>query len=337
MEPLTSTAAADAAPASARAVRPWLARVQPGLFGIALGTLGLAGTWLKMQPLIGEVARTIFSALLTAGATVLVIVFVLWMAKVVRHLDVVRQEWTHPVQGPLLALLPVSTLLLVTLLAPFEADGRVAATMVVLAALVLQFAIAWEVVALLSTGRMPADLVTPALYLPIVPGGLVGAMALAAIGYPGWAALLFGSGVGGWALLEARILHQLFAGPLPAPIRPTLGIEIAPAAVSTLAAATLWPQLPADALMVCLGVACGPVIAVLTRWRWWSDVPFSVGFWSFSFPVAALAAATIEAVRRGGWPEWVAWTAVGVASAIIGFLAVRTLLLLLRGRLLPPS
>ena len=322
---------------SAGAARPWLARIQPGLFGIALGLLGLSGAWLRMQPLIGEAARAAYAALLAAGTTVLVVVSLLWAAKVVRHFDVVRREWVHPVQGPLLALLPVSTLLAVTLLAPFEGDGRIVATAVVLVALAMQLAIAWEVVALLSTGRMPAELVTPALYLPIVPGGLVGAMALAAIGYPGWAALLFGSGIGGWALLEARILHQLFAGPLPAAIRPTLGIEMAPASVSTLAAATLWPQLPADALMICLGVACGPVIAVLTRWRWWTDVPFSVGFWSFSFPVAALAAAVVEAVRRGGWPTWVAWTAVTVASAIIGFLAVRTLWLLLRGRLLPPA
>jgi len=322
---------------AAPAARPWLARLQPGLFGIALGLLGLAGAWLRMRPLIGETARIAFSALLAAGTAVLVVVSVLWIGKAVRHFEVVRREWAHPVQGPLLALLPVSTLLAVTLLAPFEGDGRIVATVVVLAALAMQLAIAWEVVALLSTGRMPADLVTPALYLPIVPGGMVGGMALVAIGFPGWAGLLFGIGIGGWALLEARILHQLFAGPLPAPIRPTIGIELAPASISTLAAAALWPQLPADALMICLGVACGPIIAVLTRWRWWTDVPFSAGFWSFSFPVAALAASIVEAVRRGGWPLWVAWTAVAVASAIIGYLAIRTLWLLLRGRLLPPG
>jgi tellurite resistance protein len=329
--------ATDTSTNAAPAARPWLARLQPGLFGIALGLLGLAGAWLKMQPLIGETARTAYAALLAAGTAVLAVLFLLWLAKALRHFDVLRREWLHPVQGPLLALLPVSTLLAVTLLAPFEGDGRIVATAVVLAALAMQFAIAWEVVALLSTGRMPADLVTPALYLPIVPGGMVGGMALVAIGFPGWAGLLFGSGIGGWALLEARILHQLFAGPLPAPIRPTIGIELAPASISTLAAATLWPQLPADALMICLGVACGPVIAVLTRWRWWTDVPFSVGFWSFSFPTAAFAAAVVEAVRRGGWPTWVAWTAVAVASTVIGFLALRTLWLLVRGRLLPPA
>lgn len=60
-------------------------------------------------------------------------------------------------------------------------------------------------------------------------------------------------------------------------------------------------------------------------WRWWTEVTFSGGFWSFSFPVAAFAAATIEAVCRGGWATWVAWTAVGVASAVIRCLSVRTL------------
>jgi tellurite resistance protein len=337
MQPLTSTPSAAHALQAGATARPWLARLQPGLFGISLGTLGLAGAWLRMQPLVGEAARVAALALLAIGAGVLGVLFVLWLAKVVRHFDVVRQEWAHPVQGPLLALLPVSTLLAITLLAPYEGDARLVATAVALLALAMQLAIAWEVVALLSTGRMPADLVTPALYLPIVPGGLVGGMALVAVGFPGWAGLLFGSGVGGWALLEARILHRLFAGPLPAAIRPTLGIEMAPASVSTLAAATLWPQLPADVLMICLGVACAPVIAVLTRWRWWTDVPFSVGFWSFSFPVAALAGAVIEAVRRGGWPAWAAWSAVIAASAIIGFLAVRTAWLLVRGRLLPPG
>ena len=216
------------------AARPWLARLPPGLFGISLGLLGLAGAWRRMQPLIGEAAGVVFTALLVAGTAVLVVVFLLWIGKVVRHFDVVGREWVHPVQGPLLALLPVSTLLAVTLLAPDEGDLRLVATAVVLAALAMQLAIAWEVVALLSNGRMPAELVTPALYLPIVPGGLVGGMALAAVGFPGWAGLLFGSGT-------------------------------------------------------------------------------------------------------GGLPTWVAWSAVAAASAVIGFLAVRTVLLLVRGRLLPLS
>ena len=240
-------------------------------------------------------------------------------------------------QGALLALLPVSTLMAVAQVMPLWPEAVVVALPIALAALALMGAQAWQVVARLSTGRMPAELITPALYLPTVAGGFVGALALAAVGLSGWAALLFGMGAGAWALLEVRILHRLFAGPLPPALRPTLGIEMAPATVGTLALATLWPQLPSDALLVCLGVASGPVLAVLTRWRYWTDVPFSAGFWSFSFPLAAMAGATVEAVRRGGWPVPVAVLAVTLASAVIAFLALRTLMLLLRGKLLPPA
>jgi len=50
-----------------------------------------------------------------------------------------------------------------------------------------------------------------------------------------------------------------------------------------------------------------------------------------------MAAATVEAVRRGDWPATVAVLAVAIASGIIALLSLRTLQLLLRGKLLPPG
>jgi hypothetical protein len=59
--------------------------------------------------------------------------------------------------------------------------------------------------------------------------------------------------------------------------------------------------------------------------------------WSIAEPVgAALAGAVVEVVRRGDWPPLVGGIALAVASAVIAVLAVRTLALLARGRLLPP-
>ncbi len=325
-------------PAAAQApVRPALARVPPGLFGIALGTLGLAGAWQRLAPLAGPAAEGAALALLGCGLAILAVLTLVWVAKLARHSAVVANEWKHPVAGSLLALLPLSWLLAVALVVPREPAWRDPALWFTLALFVMQGALAWQVVSQLSTGRLPAELLSPALYLPIVGGGFVGAMALAALGLKGWAALLFGMGAGGWALLEVRILHRLFAGPLPPELRPTLGIEIAPAAVGTLAVSVVWPQLPGEFLMIGLGIASGPVFAVLTRWRWWTAVPFTAGFWSFSFPLAALAGSAVEAVRRAGWPVDVALAAVVIASAVIAYLAMRTVMLLFTGRLLPPK
>jgi len=235
-----------------------LARLHPGLFAIALGLLALDGAWSRLgQP---RPARL----LMLAGLLVLGLLSLLWLFKAARHWAQIKREFVHPVQGAQLALLPVSILLAVSQLAPLLPHWSSWLLGASLLALTLQGVIAWRIVSQLSTGQMPEELITPALYLPIVPGGLIGAMALDALQLHGFAMLLLGMSLGGWALLEMRILHRLFDGPLPLALRPTLGIEMAPAAVGALAACTLWPDLPADAVMVALGVASGPVLAVLT-------------------------------------------------------------------------
>ena len=50
-----------------------------------------------------------------------------------------------------------------------------------------------------------------------------------------------------------------------------------------------------------------------------------------------MAGTVVEAVRRGEWPSQVALGAVAIVSIVIAYLVVRTLSLLLRGRLLPPQ
>ena len=317
--------------------RPWLARLPPGLYAIVFGLLGLAGAWGRLAGFKLEHPAFVATALLHVATGLLELLLLLWVIRFVRHRGDVQKDFVHPVNGAMLSLISLTVLLAVALWLPRAPRYAEIAASVTFAALMLQGVIAWRVVSRVATSDMPADSVTPALYLPPVGGGLIGALALNALGSHGWAVLLFGMGVGAWALLEARVLNRLFSGPLPPPLRPTLGVEIAPAPVTMLVAATLWPALPADVLLIGLGVACAPLIAVLARWRWWTSVPFSAGFWSFSFPIAAFASVAVEAVRRGGWPIEVAYGAVLVATAVIGYLAVRTLALLFRGRLLPPG
>lgn len=323
--------------------RPWLARMPPGLFAIVFGLLGLAGAWRRVagfgvaSPDITNIAHIVATALLNVGTALLELLLLLLAIKFFRHRADVQKDFAHPVNGAMLSLPSLTVLLSVALWLPLYPAYLEIATSVTFAALMLQAVIVWRVVSRVATGDLAADVVTPALYLPPVGGGLIGALAANAVGAHGWAVLLFGMGVAAWALLEARVMNRLFAGPLPPPLRATIGVEIAPAPVTTLVAATLWPALPADVLLIGLGISCGPLLAVLARWRWWTNVPFSPGFWSFSFPVAAFASVVVEAVRRGGWPIEVAYGAAIIASALIGYLVVRTLALLYRGRLLPPG
>lgn len=311
----------------------WLARLPVGMFAISVGLFGLIGGWRRADAYGWPYAGEVVDFLVWPVSLIWIASLLLYAIKFKRHPQSVQREFRHPVHGSLQALLPLSILLAVI---QFNQPGQGIWLVVTLLALALNVMIAMRVVSVLATGRMPSNAVTPALYLPIVGGAVVGGMALASLHYPGWGAMLFGTGLSGWALLEARILGRLFEGPMPEALRPTIGMELAPPAITTLAAATIWPQLPADVLMIGLGVSLAPLVGVMARYRWWSHVPFSIGFWSFSFPLAALSSAILEAVHRGGWPLWIGIASLLAASAAIAFLAVRTLILLLQGRFLPP-
>lgn len=311
---------------------PWLARLPVGLFAIPVGLFALIGAWQRAAAHGWDIAPAVVRILLWPAAIVWTVLLLLYAFKCKRHFQAVVREFRHPVQSSLQALLPLSVLLAVI---QFQRPDQGVWLLLTLLALAAHAVIGFRVVSVLATGQLPSNAVTPALYIPIVGGTMVGAMVMAALQYPGWGALLFGTGLSGWALLEARILGQLFEGPLPENLRPTIGIELAPPAIATLAVAMLWPQLPGDLLIIGLGIAIAPFVGVFARVGWWARVPFSIGFWSFSFPLAAFAAATIEVIQRGGWPAWIGQAVLLSASAVIAWLALRSLVLLARGRLLP--
>ena len=90
--------------------RPWLARLHPSLFGMALGLLGLSGAWHRLEPAGVPMAGPMAAGILAFALGLLALLVVLWLAKALRHGAVLRQELPHPVQGALLALMPVALL-----------------------------------------------------------------------------------------------------------------------------------------------------------------------------------------------------------------------------------
>jgi tellurite resistance protein len=313
---------------------PWLPRFPVALFAIPVGFFALGGAWRRAAQFGWTCAGPVGDGLAAFALAVLAVLLLIYLLKCLHHPQAVAAEFTHPLAASLTALIPLSCLLCII---SYGVPGHPGWLLLTLATLALQGVIALRIAALIANAALPAEAYTPALYVPPLAGGLVGGMALQVLGYPGWAALLFGMGLASWALLEIRVLNRLFEGTTPEALRPTIGLELAPATVGTLAVATLWPRLSGELLIIGLGIATAPLVAVLARYRWWRQVPFGLGFWSFSFPAGAFAAVMVEVVHRGHWPAAVAGVALAVATAVIGYLALRTLRLLAQGRLIPAA
>ncbi|WP_233834043.1 dicarboxylate transporter/tellurite-resistance protein TehA [Paraburkholderia sp. ZP32-5] len=310
--------------------------VPVAFFGIAVGGLALANLWRVAIRVwhLPELAGT----LLTVGAlAVWVVIMLAYGHKWLTHAADARAEMAHPVQSSFAALGPVSTLLAAVLLQPYS--HTLALTLFGVAT-VAQLALgAWLHGKLWQGGRKP-ELTTPAIYLPTVAPGFVAATASAAFGFHELGELFFGAAMLSWLALESKILHRAAVhDPLPEALRPTLGIQLAPpvvGGVSYLSLTTGTPDLFAYAL---LGYGLYQAMLLLRLLPWIRQQAFVPGYWAFSFGVAALPTMVLRILEHGatGPLAWAAPVLFIAANAIIAILVVKTLGLLVQGKLIPPA
>ena len=176
----------------------------------------------------------------------------------------------------------------------------------------------------------------PSLYLPTVAGNFTAAAAIGALGQPDWGWLFLGAGMFSWLALESLIVMRLWQPDgLPAPQRPLLGIQFAPPVVCGMAWLNLAPGTTDHWLLMLWGYGLFQLLLGLRLWRWLGETPFAPSYWAYTFGIAATTLCALKLALSG---VAVAATLAPIifiaANAFIGTLTLRTLLLLLRGRLL---
>ncbi|PQV54136.1 dicarboxylate transporter/tellurite-resistance protein TehA [Paraburkholderia sp. BL21I4N1] len=305
-------------------------------FGIAVGALALANLWrvaIKVWDLPAEIGPLMTAVALAVWLAVLVAYGRKWLT----NADEARAEMQHPVQSSFAALVPVSSLLAAQLLQPYE--HRLALG-VFGAAMVGQLALGAYLHGRLWKGGRNPELTTPAMYLPSVASSFVAGTAAASFGFHQLGVLFFGAGLFSWLAIESMLLHRAAVlEPLPAALRPVLGIQLAPPVVGGVAYLSLTSGTPDLFALMLLGYGLYQAVMLLRLLPWIRQQAFAPGYWAFSFGVAALPTMAARMVERGatGPIEWAAPILFIAANVIIGILAVKTVSLLVQGKLLPPA
>jgi tellurite resistance protein len=305
-------------------------------FGIAVGALAFANLW---RAAIGmwNLPASLGMALSVAALVVWLLIMVAYGHKWLTHTADAREEMQHPVQSSFAALGPVSSLLAAQLLQPYAQTLALALFSVAAAA---QLALGVYLHGRLWQGGRKPELVTPAIYLPSVAPSFVAGTAAAAFGFHQLGELFLGAGLLSWLALESLILHRAAVhDPLPPALRPIIGVQLAPPVVAGVAYLSLTTGTPDIFAMILLGYGLYQAVLLLRLLPWIGEQPFVPGYWAFSFGVAALPTMAIRMLERGaaGPLEWGVPVLFVVANLIIGVLVVKTVELLLRGRLLPPA
>lgn len=324
--PATALAAGSAAAAAAR--------VPASFFSMVLGLAGLATAW-RAASRAYAVSPWLADALLVLSAVLWVVLFAAQGLKAVKARDALVAELVHPVQGSLAALAPASLLALAAGVTVHSRDLSQVLFWIGAAAQLVHGV--WIVGRWLSAAADP-KLVTPAMYLPPVVGNLLAAAAAGAVGRTdaGW--LFFGAGVVAWLVLAAVLLvRYLSEGALPAALRPLLGIELAPPALALVAWQALQGGAPDSTSRALLGVTLFVALVLLRLLGHLRDAPFTPAYWSFTYPLAALAAATLRMASPapGSAAGALALPLFIVANAVIAVIAYKTVVAASRGQLLP--
>lgn len=309
--------------------------VPAGFFGIVLGLTGLAAGW-RAAAKVWHITPVIGEAVALLAASIWLVLILLYVAKWIWLRSEALAEFHHPVLCCFVGVIPVTTALVGWVIRPYLYPlALVLAAVGVVGQLIFGV---YRTGSLWKGGRDHTT-TTPVLYLPTVAGSFVSAIVLSAFGHAPWGVPFFGAGLLSWLAIESVLLHRLYVvSELPPPLRPTLGIQLAPPAVGCAAYFSITSGPPDLFSQGLIGYALFQALVLIRLLPWIARQPFTASYWAFSFGVSALGLDTLRFVERGDTgPIAVAAPYVfGIANVIIGGLAIGTIVQMLRGKLLPP-
>jgi tellurite resistance protein len=291
-------------------------RIPLNTLAISFGMAGLASLWSTTAAAL-DLPPAIPAILWVAAAATWVWLIVAHTVRGSRSADSLLSQLKQPAQGPIAAIVPVVGLMLgAQLHLVWPLGGAVLALLSFVAASLF----AGWILAYWHTGRLTPEAFHGAYLLPTVAAPLVASTVAAKLGFPHVAMAAFATGLFFWIVLVTVLLSRLaFFPPLPDPLTPTLAILLAPPGVS----------LSLLGVLAVMGVMQLFLISVYRR------LAFSLGFWSFTFPVASAAGYGIDWLEISDFAGWqiVALALAATATALIAVIGVRSIILVSTRRL----
>jgi tellurite resistance protein len=317
-----------------------LAHLPPALFTVPMSFVGIALVGRRSEAALGW-GGTIGEAAFWLAVASLAVVALAYIAKLGQHPAAVLADWRHPTRMCFLAAGPMTLVLIAVALLPANASAALA-TWLLGTALYLAVMIgatnAWM-------RRAPIELtmLNPVWFLPIA-GPILIVHAGPRLGFVELSWLILSASVLAWIALQTLLFYRLvFMPPLPERLAPSQTIQIGPAPLIFIGLCELVPGLDGFGRILynsglAIAVMLAPRLLIQARpFLTWAQL--QMGWWAYSFPLSALAAATFLYAERAGSPahNWLGGAIFALVTAITLVLAARTLQATFRGDLLKPE
>lgn len=299
-----------------------------------MGVSGLTSAWRQASHQFGASAL-IDGVIGCIAVAIFVVLCIAYAAKAVIYPQAVRNEFRHPIAGNFFGTVTIATLLISSVVAPVSAR---ASEILWSVGVILTIALAFTILSRLLRGKVDAGHALPAW---LIPGVATLDIAVAGGTMPmAWAreVNLFAMAVGTmvallfFTMIMSRLIHH--HEKLATEMVPSLMILMAPFEVGFLAYTSFFQRIDAFAAMLFyfgLFIFFSLVFKVFKR-----SIPFAAGWWALSFPLAALANASLRYAEHANSAALTA-LAIGLLaflSGVIAFFLLRTIQMLFNGTLL---
>lgn len=304
-------------------------------FASVMGLCGLTLAWrngqhglnlpFEVDVWLGALAGLVFGVLL-----------VFYLTKAVSHRAAVKAEFMHPVKANFFPAVSISLVLLSSVALPtlpVLAKGVFIVGAVLHLVLTLLVFNRW-----IFANHYQNPHINPAWFIPVVGNVLMPIVAVPlGLDEIGW--FFFSIGIVFWVVLFTIFMHRIFFfDPLPPMLTPTLFILIAPPAVGFVSYIALNGELDNFARIL-YGAGLFITLFLLVQFRRFSSLSFSLSWWAYSFPMAAITIASLQYYELSGYTpvRWIAIILLALTTVIITGLVLRTLLAILRGAICLPE
>ena len=259
-------------------------------FAIIMGIVGLGLAWRDAAHLF-PVPRLAGEIIIGFGAGFYLAVLTIYILKVAKHRDPCVTDARDPSACNYLAAITIGLMLVAAGLTPYNASIAESLWLAGVGAHVLVKV--WVVGRLWMGGGYSLEAISPAWFIPVV-GSVVAPLTGSAFGYADLNWMIFGCAVFFWIAVFALNIVRFLSQPPLAPLqRPAMTIFLAPPALCFAAYVELqggYVDMFANMLM---GLTAITALILLVRVRDLAEAPFSMRWWSFTFPLAALAKAVL--------------------------------------------